>query len=255
MSTLSDGPESTARRNPIRQPRLADMVAAEIRERIVDGDLEPGESLPKQEDLLAEFSVSLPSLREAMRILESEGLITVRRGKTGGALVHGPQADNAAQMLGLVLQSRHVRLNDLAVAIRALEPTCAMLCAQRPDRSEVVVRPLRALHERTLEVWDDPIEFTQRSRLFHEKIISACGNQTLILIVGALEHIWSSREEAWQEIREAKHDIRERGIEAHADIIDAIDRGDAMGVHQRISSHLEASTYYAVEGEAGVRVV
>src|SRR5438309_709655 len=96
-------------RQQLRQPRLAEMVAAALRKRIVSGGIEDGGMLPKQEDLMAEFGISLPPMREALRILETEGLITVRRGNTGGAVVHQPQATKAAYMLGLVLQSRDVQ--------------------------------------------------------------------------------------------------------------------------------------------------
>src|ERR1700755_1275124 len=80
----------------LHQPRLAEMVAALLRERILSGALRDGDPLPRQEDLLKEFGISKPSLREALRILEAEGLITVRRGNRGGALVHVPEAGHAA---------------------------------------------------------------------------------------------------------------------------------------------------------------
>lgn len=236
------------------------MVAAVLRERIVGGEMEPGETLPKQEELLAEFKVSLPSLREAMRILESEGLITVRRGKTGGAIVHGPQADNAAVMLGLVLQSRQVQLADLSEALRALEPAAAVLCSQREDRVETVVEPLRRIHEESSKVLDDPVEFTRVARRFHEQMINACGNETLILVVGALDHIWSGREETWHRYskdstREGERTNREEGHRVHGLIIAAIEAGDSDRVYRLVADHLEHSTYYRVEGEAAVRVV
>ena len=66
------------------QPRLAELIASELREQILNGVHTNG-LLPKQDDLVAMFGVSAPPLREALRILEGEGLITVRRGKVGGA--------------------------------------------------------------------------------------------------------------------------------------------------------------------------
>src|SRR5258707_617511 len=83
--------------------RLDELVADALRDRITGGDLRDGDLLPKQEELLAEFRVSKPSLREALRILETEGLITVRRGNVGGAVVHLPDSDDAGYMIGLIL--------------------------------------------------------------------------------------------------------------------------------------------------------
>src|SRR3954447_7122458 len=124
------------RRAQLRQPRLADMVASVLRDRIVNGELEDGDLLPKQDELLEEFRISRPSLREALRILESEGLLTVRRGNVGGSVVEAPNAESSAYMFGLVLQSRHGTAADLADAIRHIEPITASLCAERADREK-----------------------------------------------------------------------------------------------------------------------
>ena len=88
------------RRAQLRQPRLADMVASVLRERIVNGELADGDLLPKQDELLEEFRISRPSLREALRILESEGLLTVRRGNVGGSVVEAPNAESSAYRTG-----------------------------------------------------------------------------------------------------------------------------------------------------------
>ena len=101
---------------------------------MVSGALADGSLLPKQEDLLAEFGVSKPSMRSALGILETEGLITVRRGNMGGAVVHSPRADGVAYMLSLVLQTRGVGLGDVGSALKQMEPACAALCAERQDR-------------------------------------------------------------------------------------------------------------------------
>src|SRR6201995_1182189 len=93
-------------RAQLRQPRLAEVVAGGLRERIIDGTLTDGDLLPKQDELLEEFRISRPSLREALRILESEGLITVRRCNQGGSVIEAPNAESSAYMFGLVLQSR-----------------------------------------------------------------------------------------------------------------------------------------------------
>src|SRR6185437_7074718 len=75
LSVASDADESAAPRRQFVQPRVAQMVADVLRTRIVDGELPDGSLLPKQDDLIDEFQVSRPSFREALRILESEGLI------------------------------------------------------------------------------------------------------------------------------------------------------------------------------------
>ena len=92
--------------------------------------------LPTQDQLVREFGVSYPSVREAMRILETEGLVTVRRGSVGGAEVHRPDQSSAAYHLGLVLQGARVTLGDLAAGLLLLEPLCAAEVARRADRAD-----------------------------------------------------------------------------------------------------------------------
>src|ERR1700752_690739 len=90
----------------IRQPRVAEIVASRLRDDILSGRLKEGDVLPSQEALLGEFGVSPPAVREAIHILESDGLISVRRGNVGGAVVHRPRPERTAQLISIVLQAR-----------------------------------------------------------------------------------------------------------------------------------------------------
>ena len=188
-------------RRQYRQPRLAEMIAGELRERILSGDLADGSLLPKQEDLLEEFNVSGPSIREALRILETEGLVTVRRGNVGGAVVHFPEAASVAYVVSLVLQSKEVGLKDVALAIQEIEPTCVALCAARPDRVQTVVPNLRRISSLGEEAVDDTDESMRLTRDFHRALVEGCGNETLILIVGALETLWAAHIQEWAKTR------------------------------------------------------
>jgi DNA-binding FadR family transcriptional regulator len=230
----------------IHQPRLAEMVANVLRERIVSGQLQDGASLPRQEDLLREFRVSRPSLREALRILEAEGLITIHRGNRGGGTVHVPRVGNAAYSVGLVLQSRGVQITDVRRALRAIEPVCAGLCAARVDRHETVLPLLRALHEDALDAVDDPVQFTVMARRFHEGLVDSCGNETLKLVAGTLESLSTSREEARArdasqaaDLPDSKH--RLTGTRAHERIIKYIEAGEVDRVQRQVRLHLESS--------------
>src|ERR1700709_1292456 len=132
MTALDDEPD--ARRRPrLSAPRIAEVVAGELRQQIIDGELADGAFLPHNALLVDRLTVGLVSLREALRILETEGLIPVRRGNRGGAVVHAPAKTSAAYRRGLLLQSESVEIADLGMALQELEPACAALAAQRPD--------------------------------------------------------------------------------------------------------------------------
>jgi DNA-binding FadR family transcriptional regulator len=238
-------------RRQLRQPRLAEIVATALRERITSGQLADGGRLPKQEELLEEFGISKPSLREALRILETEGLITVRRGNVGGAFVHAPNHDDAGYMIGLVLESRNVTVADLAEAIRRIEPICAGLCAGRGDRREAVLPELRAIQDEMRRRRDDEIGFSRLGRQFHEAMVALCGNETMKLIVGALEAVWSARERDWAQRASGGRafpdiETRDAGLQAHERMLDLIQAGDAAGAARAATRHLESSTLHAV---------
>src|SRR5436190_16813181 len=134
----------------LRTATMAELVAGALRQQIIDGRLQDGDRLPKQDELAERFDISGPSVREGLRILEAEGLITVRRGKFGGAFVHSPQPSNAAYTLALVLEAKRVPLHEIGSALRDLEPLCAGKCAARTDRATAVVPRLRQLHDQLL---------------------------------------------------------------------------------------------------------
>ena len=97
--------------SPVKVPKTAELVAAQLRNQIVRGELREGDALPPEAALMAQFGVSRPTLREAFRVLESEALISVRRGARGGAHVHTPDGDVAARYAGLgaAVPRRHPR--------------------------------------------------------------------------------------------------------------------------------------------------
>ena len=82
-------------------PRASAVVVSEIRRRIVSGELSEGEALPSEARLMERYRVSKPTIREAWRVLESEGLIIVRRGALGGAMVRTPSPTSVARQAGI----------------------------------------------------------------------------------------------------------------------------------------------------------
>src|ERR1700730_3414140 len=118
----------------LRIPKAAELIAGQLRRQIVRRELSEGEELPSEAELMARFDVSRPTLREAYRILESEGLISVRRGARGGARVHMPKADVAARYAASVLQANGVLLSDVYEARTMIESSAAAVLAAR--RSE-----------------------------------------------------------------------------------------------------------------------
>jgi GntR family transcriptional regulator, transcriptional repressor for pyruvate dehydrogenase complex len=234
----------------LRQPRLAEIVAASLRDDILTGKLKEGDSLPRQENLFTEFRVSLPAVREAMRILETEGLISVRRGNVGGAIVHLPTAERTAQMISMVLQTRGATPGDVSGALLHLEPICAGMCAAREDRGTEVVPSLREVIEAQHADFDSPATYSLNARRFHETIVERCGSETMIVVIGSLERIWSAHESSvWDEapVEDENADspmakkTRRAALRDHEKMLAAIESGNQDRAVSLASAHLTAT--------------
>jgi len=241
-ATLADG--------QVQLPRLANVVADRIRELILLGDLKDGERLPPLDTLLEQFGVSAPSMREALRVLEAEGLVVVQRGSIGGALVKRPTAKTAAYTLALVLRSQGTEKGDVAEAIAVLEPLCATLCARRSDRKTKVVRELRKLNLAARELLDgDGLEFNETMLEFHRMLVRRAGNDTVTLLTRSLGYIWAADVRAWVTSTAAHgHYPTSKGrlpeVECHERITDLIEAGDEAGVAEAMTKHLDVGRVY-----------
>jgi GntR family transcriptional repressor for pyruvate dehydrogenase complex len=237
-------------RGRVPQHRIAETVAAELRARILSGD---GDGrLPTQDQLVSEFGVSYPSIREAIRILETEGLVTVRRGNVGGAEVHRPDESSAAYHLGLALQGRRVTLGDLAAGLRLLEPQCAAECARRDDRAEQVVPALIASIDASAELTADGVAFTRAAREFHDLLVAFTANATVRHVIGSLVTLWSAQEQTWAEAMTQRGEYPSsqealRAVGTHRRIAAEIAAGHAAEAERIARAHLAATQKVVLE--------
>lgn len=243
----------------LHQPRVAEIVADVLRQRILSGEIEDGGSLPNQEQLLEDFAISKPSLREALRILETEGLITVRRGSIGGATIHRPEARQVAYTLALVLQGRNVAINDVAIALKQLEGMCAGLAAGRDDRLSEVIPFLNDSNDRAAAALDDPLLYVEATADFHRALVDRCGNDTMRLIAGSLEAVWLSHVQEWAESTSRSGTFpdrayRQNGLKAHERITRLIEKGDVARVTRLAEDHFNPDQFYSTSSD-GKRLV
>lgn len=238
---------------------VAEAVAAQLRARILDGDLVDGSVLPPEAVLLEQFPVSRPSLREAFRILETEGLLTVRRGKHGGPVIKHPTPDTAAYHFGLLVHARRTSLEDLATARNLVEPLCAEQAARRRDHRRIG-RQLAALSAEMEQTVGDGLAFTRLSADFHQELVKAAGNQTLQLLIGVIESIWNTQELVWAEsaVGEGEYpgpNLRREALRAHMRISEAIEAGDAAEAVRLTRGHLKAVVKFVSTPDGRVRVL
>lgn len=170
-----------------RSPKVAETIARVLRGRIVRGELKEGDALPPEAELMAQFAISRATLREALRILESESLVTVKRGLGGGPRVHLPGPDNVVRHFGLFLQANGTTLMDVSQARLMLEPKLARELAEKDGPRHAA--DLRALLAELRERIHGDVQMAGLLVKFHERIAELAGNQTLLLFMRVVNAI------------------------------------------------------------------
>lgn len=224
------------RKPPREKPQL---IADELRGLIVSGELSEGDSLGHEPDLVERFGVSRPSLREALRILEAEGLISVVRGVHGGVVVHEPNERMTARTASLVLQARDVSLADVYEARTLIEPLAVRLVASsRTNRS--AAEQLRDLVAAQTDAVDDPEAFSAANARFHERLVELAGNQTLTIIAEMLNEILTRAVTAASRSGPEQDSVatRRRGLRSQERLVELVGDGDAATAEEHWSSHL-----------------
>jgi DNA-binding FadR family transcriptional regulator len=244
-------------RTPIRIPKTAEIVADEIRRMITRGELKEGDTLQPEAHIIANFSVSRPTVREAFRILESEKLISVSRGSRGGARVHAPQAEQVARYAGFVLQSRRATYADVYQARSVIEPPSARLVAEtRSKDAPAILRQVIEEEQRQVGATD---QFGRTVALFHSKLIELTGNQTLILLSGALDGIVAQvqAEVSARPTLDAATTRRNTnaGLKSQEKLVGLIEAGDGVEAEAHWRRHMENAAKVWLSGGAGATVV
>ena len=241
--------------NGVSMPTAAQLVADAIRRRIVTGELGDGESLPPEQALIEQYGVSRPTFREALRILQSESLISIRRGSRGGATVHSPQVDNVARQAGYLLQHQHTSLADVYDARMVIEPPAAGLLAE--SASAATLRQLRAALDEERASVADPARFARASARFHELVVELAGNTTLSLFAGILGEIIDAHTET---VLLGAHDPAATGRDSgaahrsHERLLELVEARDAERAVAHWRAHMEAIGKVMLNGR-GTRTV
>ena len=243
----------------IRVPKTSEIVADQIRAQIVRGELAEGGFLPPEGQLMETLGISRPTLREAFRILEAEGLISVVRGSRTGAKVHKPSVELVSRYAGYVLQSQGTTIADLYQARLAIEPTVVRWLASDPgsgrtaDLHALLARMATMLDE---DRWD---EFTDSIETFHQTLVHACGHKSLIFLSRMLLNLAGSHQRDYQRrhprLGEERRKSFRAGLRSYEKVVALIDAGKVEDAVAHWRLHLNnANATWAGRGE-GERIV
>lgn len=222
----------------VRVPKAAELIADSLRERVVKGDLQEDDMLPSEADLIVEFQVSRASLREALRILETEGLIEVRRGANGGARIRLPREDTAARSMGMLLQLRGASLKNMFDARLILEPPIIHQLALH--RTEADLEALRAHIAYERENVTNTRLFAPAAAEFHHLLVSRSGNIVLALIVGMLDELYLRHLTAFvSSDRPDQQILNQQSITSHEQLLERIEAKDGAAAEVIWRYHMQ----------------
>jgi DNA-binding FadR family transcriptional regulator len=217
------------------------LIAEDLRRRILGGELADHESLGTELNLVDRYGVSRPCLREALRILETEGFVTVRRGAGGGVTVHAPAQRITARTAAMYLQAQNVPLSDVHDARASIEPFAARTLAEarRTQRTDALRRLTELIDQQEQDV-EDAAAFGSANAAFHHLLVSLAGNRTLAILTEVLDEIVTSAVDVTALAADRSVEERRRGIRSQRHLLDLIATGDGEGAEAHWRRHLVA---------------
>ena len=228
---LLDGPFKIV---GVKRPRVHEPVADQIRQAIFRGLIAPGHKLPPEREMAEHFQTSRVALREALRALEKEGLITIKRGAGGGAFV--ADFDNAlhalADSLNTVVKLGSAKSANLTEIRSILEPEITRLATLRATAEDInAIEAVVIAQERELEGG----ELSRKLDMdFHRCVAEAAHNPVMNIVVNAVNQ--SIRDSILRSKRTVE--MRKRVVTYHRNIFEAVRNGNADLARQVMSAHV-----------------
>jgi DNA-binding FadR family transcriptional regulator len=217
---------------PVRLTRASDEVVQQIKALIFSGRLAPGDQLPSEKDLTEQFRLSRITVRDALRVLESAGLIEIRVGARGGAFVATPSAERVSDSLTNLLRLQQITLQELIEARLVVEPQVASLAARRATTADIAAMAQAIAHARAGRQVGDP-RFMPHSVAFHLALAVAAKNQVLLSTVNSIRTPFHEALAALP-----ADDMAERAIADHQQILDAITAHDGERAQRVMHDHI-----------------
>jgi len=217
---------------PIKSTRIYEEIVRQVKSMIAEGRLKSGDRLPPERDLAEKFVVSRTSVREALRALESLGLVEIRPGE--GTFVREISVEALIEPLALVMLSQREAIGELFETRRLLEPAIAALAAMRATPDEVVEME-RILEAQAREIAAGRTGLGEDAQ-FHAAIASAAHNRAITRVVHAImDLLTQSREESLNTPGRPT-----RSHDDHRRVLEAIKRRDAAAAERAMRDHLRA---------------
>ena len=213
----------------VKRVRVFEEIVQQLKDYFAKGELKPGDKLPSERELAEQFNVSRVSVRQALTILEAQGLL-VR--KVGGGTYKVSDADfEVSQLVNLLMPETETFEEPLEVRL-LLEPKIASLAAHRATAEDI------ELMEDSLRRQKEKVEagelIIQEDSEFHYAIARATKNGIIVKLVEAIhDMLWQTREKSIMAVGGGR-----RSLEGHYPILEAIKNKDPQAAYEAMTKHL-----------------
>lgn len=228
-------PRSASRSRP---RKTATIIAGQIVDRITTQDLAPGFVFPPERVLMEEYDVGRGTMREALRYLELQGVLSIKPGPKGGPVVGSPDSRHLAATFALLMQFAGTEFRAVIEARAFLEPVTASLAAA--NGGEVTGKELLASVEAMGEHIGDPEFFLDENRRFHDLVAWGSANPIFGYLINSLHWITDGS------VLGIEYPLRFRKsvLEAHRRVAEAVASADPEESHEAMRVHMDDTLTY-----------
>jgi DNA-binding FadR family transcriptional regulator len=214
----------------IRSAKVSEVVARTLLNHILDQGLQPGDSLPNEREMTSWLGVARGSLREALRLLEAHGVITVKSGPGGGPVVRASDPETYAGSTTLLMQFMRVRFGELIDARILFEPQLAAAAATSRTDGQVAELRVAVAEMETA----DRARFHLPYNRFHRVLAEACANRVLLMAGVTFRKVWDGLH---PDVSYTRESMAATAL-AHRELADAVAAGDAAAATDASSRYL-----------------
>ena len=219
---------------PVVTTSITRQISEQIRQSILDGRLKADDRLPTEHELAQQFSVSRPTIREALKRLAAQNLIRSQRGPAGGTFVKRPTKEEAETNLttaaSLLVALGEFDFGEIAEARTELELLCGRLAAERHTKSDLAAMDAEVKLQQT-DLSDE--DFTASEIRFHRALADATGNRMLQFVMYSVIEALEPLDDQFSQLRD-----RNTMVKLHRKIVKAIKSGDVKRVEKAISKQM-----------------
>jgi GntR family transcriptional regulator, transcriptional repressor for pyruvate dehydrogenase complex len=229
----SPGTQSGELFSRVNVGRISGLIVDQVRSLIREGQLSAGDRLPAERELCEQFGVSRVTVREALRVLEANGLIEIRVGARGGAFVTAPTSERVGEGIADLLTLSAITASEVTEARMIFELGIVPLVCARHDATDIAdLLEICDRSDKALAAGDYPVSLSAE---FHVRVARATHNAAIEMLVQSFHGPLLMSLQVAQDEAPA---MGRRGTEEHRAFVEAVERSDVTAATAVMSEHL-----------------